>query len=163
MMFDGITNKDFTPAEWKALQQFSEKAKKISEEKGIFDTEQWNPVTISESANFNIFAYSKEGLVMQAIWIIFFTAMKKKNIPLKFPTVSSFLEAYEGRFDDREEEDQKVSNLFSFMFFIIVFLPCLCIRTFVFVYFFPQYKCPYLYLCIYNIPDSLFSSFYTHV
>ena len=65
---------------------------------------------LAKAAELNIFIYPKEGLMMHALWIIFFSHLKRlvPSSELKYQTVQSFLESYGGKFDCHTTDDQKL-------------------------------------------------------
>ena len=119
---DSISEKDFSLDEWRAIQIFSDVANKVAESKSGITGDDWNMGALAESADINIFAYPKEGLMMHALWIIFFSHVKRLLPPteLKYQSLAAFLTAYCGKFDDHTSDDQKLlcetANWMSEMF-----------------------------------------------
>jgi hypothetical protein len=107
---DNISAKDFTTDEWKCIQKFSAVAAEAASSKAGITSEEWNMSHLAKSAELNIFIYPKEGLMMHALWIIFFSHLKRlvPSNELKYQNVQSFLESYGGKFDCHTPDDQKL-------------------------------------------------------
>jgi hypothetical protein len=117
-----IWSKDFSQDDWNKITQFSSVVKKVASIKdGIFSTD-YNMSSFSDMAGINFFSYPKEGLMMHALWVIFFSHLKNQipRTALKYPTVTSFLETYQGKFNEYPSENQSIlcdtANLMVEMF-----------------------------------------------
>ena len=107
---DSISEKDFSNEEWRAIQQFTDVINKHAASKVTIVTAEWDMLVLAESADINTSIYPKEGLMMHALWIIFFSQIRRLLPPteLKYQCVAPFLTAYNGKFDDHTSEDQKL-------------------------------------------------------
>ena len=119
---EGVASKDFSFEEWQSIQRFSTAANDVASKKEGIKSEEWSMASLCETANINIFSYPKEGLMMHALWVIFFSHLRRLYPPteLKYQSVASFLESYSGKFDDHSVDDQKLlcetANWMSEMF-----------------------------------------------
>ena len=107
---DSIVEKDFSAEEWRAIQRFTDAINKHAVSKVTIVTEEWDMLVLAEGADLNTSAYPKEGLMMHALWIIFFSQIRRLLPPseLKYQSVALFLTAYNGKFDDHTSDDQKL-------------------------------------------------------
>ena len=107
---DSIVEKDFSIEEWRAIQRFTDTINKHAVSKVTIVTEEWDMLVLAEGADLNTSVYPKEGLMMHALWIIFFSQIRRLLPPteLKYQSVALFLTAYNGKFDDHTSEDQKL-------------------------------------------------------
>mmetsp|Transcript_16604 Transcript_16604/g.15954 ORF Transcript_16604/g.15954 Transcript_16604/m.15954 type:complete len:451 (+) Transcript_16604:103-1455(+) len=117
-----IWSKDFSQDDWNKITQFSSVVKKVASIKdGIYSTD-YNMSSFSDMAGINLFSYPKEGLMMHALWVIFFSHLKNQipRTALKYPTVTSFLVTYQGKFSECSSENQSIlcdtANLMVEMF-----------------------------------------------
>lgn len=89
-----------TPEEQEKVHCFEIEAQRHLKTKGM--EENWNLELIAVEANVNLFELPKDGVVIQAIWVAFLSAMKSV-LPLsslKYPTILDFQKAYNGYFDE---------------------------------------------------------------
>ena len=107
---ENISSKDFTSEEWRAIQKYSAAAEQVASKKGGINSEEWNMASLAETADIDIVTYPKESLMMHALWVIFFSHLRRLNPPseLKYQSVSSFLETYGGKFNDHPNDDQRL-------------------------------------------------------
>lgn len=117
-----IWSKDFSQDDWNSITQFSSIVNKVASIKDGIHTNEYNIQSFSDMAGIDLFSYPKEGLMMHALWVIFFSHLKNQipRAALKYPTVTSFLTAYQGKFIEYTSENQNIlcdtANLMVEMF-----------------------------------------------
>ena len=85
----------------------------------------WNIYSIADEYEIDINSYHKEGIFIQAMWLILLDTMKSTFNPeaFKYTELQSFLLAYDGMFDDLPEDEQlnlmNTANWMSILFKII--------------------------------------------
>jgi hypothetical protein len=95
-----------TQEESQVVQQFEKTAEKRAKTSGI--NSDWSIISIACEAQINLWNFPKDGVVIQAIWVAFLSVMRKiiSMNELKYPTLESFLKAYNGYFDNHAVAEQ---------------------------------------------------------
>lgn len=103
-------SKEFSQDEWDRIKKFSSFVNKIASLENGIHSPAYAMASFSDLAGIDLYSYPKEGVMMHALWVIFFSHLKSQ-IPravLKYPTVTSFLTTYHAKFDEYNSDDQNV-------------------------------------------------------
>jgi hypothetical protein len=120
----------FTDYETGLIQQFSDAAEHRSNIPNIFCDEyrqqQWTITSIAEEINLPILDFHKEGLFIQALWVIFLDIMRRQQSvtsSYKYPDLPTFLLSYPGAYLDVDIDEQtflwQTANWMSILFEMI--------------------------------------------
>jgi hypothetical protein len=119
-----LNDPSFTAEEQRVIRKFSQAAMRMANNTNVTNFETWNMLTVSSEAGVDL-VYPKEGMVMVALWCIFYhyTRVHYPVARLKYQSVGAFLANYRGRFTDYDAHGQEqlkdVANWLNVMFKIL--------------------------------------------
>lgn len=119
-----LDDPSFTAEEQKVIRRFSQAAMRMASNSNVTNSASWNMSTVSSEAGVDL-DYPKEGMVMVALWCIFYhhTRAHYPVARLKYPNVGAFLSTYRGRFADcgahGQEQLKDIANLLNIMYSLL--------------------------------------------